>query len=180
MTLYTYVSSKEELLDALVERTEEEVTKDLPFPQQDAPWEAQLVDHFSHLRRLLSLNPGIAQLLLQSGRMIASQGGSHLIRVLERYLQEMTTGGLSPELAFRLYSALQQYTAGFALREGARKRGAHAPQDEESWRSRIEGLPSDDFPVLAAARRAALSSESEEQFLFGLNCLLRGAQMEHT
>lgn len=176
MTLYTYVANKQELLDEVSRRVQEEIFDKVPLPTPETTWQDDLIAHFTDARRRLSRQPSLAVLLLRSGRAFAASSSDRVPRALEVIFAKMHHEGLDGDTAAMVFSAAAQYVNGFALREAERHLVADAgAADAALWTDRLERLPPDEFPHLRAASASLLASTNDDHFAFGLTALIRGA-----
>jgi AcrR family transcriptional regulator len=166
MTLYGYVRSKQELLDAVAMRAIAEV-RVRGLDTADGP--AILLDWGRALRRALLAHPGVAGVLVR--RSVIGPG---IFRGLEMLLTPLGREGFAPEGAARAIYAVLIYTLGFVLWETPRAReqseGAYAAQ----WREGFAALPAGQFPRVAGALPYLGTLASEAQFEVGLRALVAG------
>jgi TetR/AcrR family tetracycline transcriptional repressor len=117
MSVYGYVSSKEELLDLMADH----VLGEVPEVDVDAPWESAIVEFFVGLHDVLLAHPGVAQAFT-----LRPTRGPNTQRHGRLALAALTAGGLPGPAAVDAFIALSCYTIGATLYASART----APNDE--------------------------------------------------
>jgi AcrR family transcriptional regulator len=122
MSLYSHVSSKDELLGLMADH----VLGEVPEVNDDAPWESAIVEFFVGLHDVLLDHPGVAQAFtMQPTR------GPNTQRHGQRALATLTAGGLPGPVAVEAFIALSCYTIGAALY--ARARTAPIGEADPRW-----------------------------------------------
>ena len=165
MTIYGYFRTKDELLDALVDRAAQEI----PVARQEGTWRDQLRELVLAVRKTHLLHPAIVELRLH--RPLLSAGALDLTEAGMRILRE---AGFSRRDAACAYRSLFIYTFGFA---------AFGPQGGgESERQQtieaVAALSKKRYPMLTDAADAAADAMADESvFAFGLERLLDGLEM---
>jgi AcrR family transcriptional regulator len=110
MSLYRHVASKDELLDALVERMYTEF--ETPDPRQP-DWRAELGRRASSVREVLVRHPwAIALIETRTG-----PDRPFTFAHAEAVLATLISAGCSPRLASRAFVVLDSYAYGFAVQE---------------------------------------------------------------
>jgi AcrR family transcriptional regulator len=166
MTLYSYVRSKQELLEAVALRAIGEVRlRDLHG--HDAS--AILLEWGRGLRDVLLAHPGVAGVLARQA--VIGQG---IFRGLENLLGPLQRAGLVVERGVRAVYAVLIYTLGFVLWETPRVHEQSASAYAVQWRAEFARLPEDQFPHVAVALPHLGTLASEAQFEFGLQALVSG------
>ena len=170
MTLYHYVRSKSELLEAVALRAIAEVRlRDLNA--KDAP--TILLDWGRGLREVLLAHPGVAGVLAHQA--VIGQG---IFRGMEALLGPLRRAGVEPERGVRGVYAVLIYTLGFVLWETPRVREQPASAYAIQWRTEFARLPEDQFPHVGIALPHLPTLASEAQFEFGLQALVTGLTSE--
>jgi AcrR family transcriptional regulator len=166
MSLYGYVRSKQELLDAVAMRAISEVrVRDLAT----SDGRGILLNWGRALRQVLLAHPGVAGVLIQRPVI-----GAGIFRGLESLLGPLEREGFGPEEAARAVYAVLIYTLGFVLWETPRVRQQPESAYASQWREGFARLPVGQFPRVAAALPYLGTLASEEQFEFGLLGLTAG------
>jgi TetR/AcrR family tetracycline transcriptional repressor len=166
MTLYGYVRSKQELLDALALRAIAEVrVRDLDA----SDGRAILLNWGRALRQVLLAHPGVAGVLVQRPVI-----GTGIFRGLEALLTPLQREGFRAEEGARAVYAVLIYTLGFVLWETPRVRDQPESAYAAQWREGFARLPGGQFPGVAAALSSLGTLASESQWEFGLQALVAG------
>jgi AcrR family transcriptional regulator len=164
MTIYTYVATKDELLDeiaalALQEFASREVA--------DGAWEEQIAALTTDLYRGIREHPGVADLIMRRPPPVQA-----LDRFRERMLRVLHTGGFSDRAAVEALTALVCYALGHAHAERARQAVEPAAEAE-----RLRRLPRDEFPLLVESADLYSVHLSDGRFETGLRALLTGLRV---
>ncbi|GAA0633431.1 TetR/AcrR family transcriptional regulator [Sporichthya brevicatena] len=115
MTLYSYLDSKEALLDVMVGRALE--VPELTHPQGD--WAQSLREVLVEIHDALVARPGIAQLIITT-----SLDGPWVIAVRDRLVGLLRPAGFTRAQSVDAISVLVNYVLGTALVEASRGSGA--------------------------------------------------------
>lgn len=168
MSLYSHVSSKDDLLDAAVQQ----VLASLPEPTGQH-WQERIRSHFSALRASLLAHPGL-------GHVLASKNVATpvVLDLLERNLAELTDAGLNDEEAVRLYYALLAYTLGFVAWELPRAHAVDPREYARRWRSAIAATAPETHPTLRRLQEALTTVATDDQFQDGISRLLHSAHAQ--
>jgi AcrR family transcriptional regulator len=162
MTLYGYVSSKEEILEGV---TTLALARAQPAPATAARWDEQLRSEISALHSLSRRHPNLVTLVLSQSS--ASPG---LFRLRERVLTTLCSAGFGTTTALQALGVLCNYALGFA--------GAQAGAAPVDLPERIRELPAADFPTLTEVADSYGSHLSDDAFEYGLELLLRGLRAD--
>jgi AcrR family transcriptional regulator len=117
MTLYSYLDSKEALLDVVVGRALQ--VPELAHPH--GPWRESLREVLIEIHDALVARPGIAELILTQ-----SLDGPWMSAIRERLLGLLRPNGFTRAQAIDAISVLVNYVLGTALVEASRGSGASA------------------------------------------------------
>lgn len=170
MTLYGYVDSKAELLDALAQEVLRKVSPPDPGVHD---WRAALAAHARQLRSVLVAHPGLGDLFARQGLTVPA-----VFDLLEASLGILLAGGLDERAAVRTYYAVLTYTLGFASWELPRVHRQPESDYRGAWARVLAQLDAETHPALQRTRRELPTSASREQFEFGLQALLAGVVVE--
>jgi AcrR family transcriptional regulator len=166
MTLYHYVGSKSELLEAVALRAIAEVhVRNLHATDASAI----LLDWGRGLREVLLAHPGVAGVLAHQAVV-----GHGIFRGMEALLRSLQRVELRAEPALRAVYAVLIYTLGFVLWETPRVHEQPASAYAIQWRAEFARLPEDQFPNVASVLSHLGTLASEAQFEFGLQALVSG------
>ncbi len=156
MTLYSYVRSRDDLLDLMVDTATEPVAA-TPI---EGHWTEQIVTLFSALHEVLTKHPGLVR-----ARMTRPFNSPGVMRLAERALSVLQAAGMDRQEAARAYRTLYLFTLGCATY------GGHS--DTAQLRRDLEALPSTDFPHVAAHRDKLIYTVAEAaEFRYGLRLLV--------
>lgn len=167
MAIYRHFRDKDELTEAVANALIASIeVADLATAGDD--WEAQLRAYMRRLYDFFCAHPSFVQ-LVASQRMRLSSAN----RVREIGLQLCCSAGFDPQDAARAYFALTSYTIGVAL--GRAQRGSDpGPEAERQQRLSFESLSADAYPTTVALAPHLATVNSDAQFQFGLDRLLKG------
>ena len=166
MTLYRYIASKEDLLDAIAQRGLRDLRLPRPLPGEA---EAILVSWGRALRLTLIAHPSLPVIFL--ARAVIGPGIFHGVEALLRALGE---GGVAPAAGVHAIYAVLIYTTGFAAWEAPRTRQQPQSAYAANWRRAFAGLPPADFPLAGSVIDELGQVAGEEQFQHGLTALAAG------
>lgn len=161
MTLYGYVSSKEEILEGV---TALELAA-APAPGEGALWDERVRSDVEHLFDLCRRHPNLVQLVLR--QMSAAPG---LFSLRERLLATLHDAGFGETSALHALGVLTSYAVGF----GALQSGATRIDSPE----RLRELPADEFPHLTGSADRYAEHLSAAAFAHGLDLILAGLRTE--
>lgn len=165
MSLYHYVASKDELLDAMIDIVFEEIE----LPSKDTDWQSAMRRRADSGRQVLARHPWAIGLMESR----TSPGPANL-RQHEAVIACLRKAGFSVVMATHANWLLDSYVYGYALQE------AGLPFDTaDELADMVEGvylpqLPADEFPYLneSAAALVAADYDPAEEFGFGLDLIL--------
>ena len=172
MGMYRHFRNKSELLDAVVDHVVEGFA---PTPM-DGGWQAQARALSLRVRAAMLAHPSLADLI---GRELRRSPTS--LRVNTQIIERLRAAGVPEPLLPHTYWAISSYTTGYALleaqtyqhrnRSGARTSGT---ERQRKLAAMLEVVA--DIPAEARQSAAAILSRplDDDQFLFGLDCLIRG------
>jgi AcrR family transcriptional regulator len=165
MSLYHYVASREELLDAMIDT----VFQEIELPPEQTDWQSAMRRRAVSARQVLASHPWAIGLMDSR----TSPGPAHL-RHREAFTACLRRAGFSVVMTTHANWLLDSYVYGFALQE------ASLPFDTaDELTDMVEDvflpqLPPDEFPYLneSAAALAADGYVPAEEFIFGLDLVL--------
>ena len=150
-SLYTHVTSKDDLVDAVLDSVLDSVV----LPEPDADARAALLAGFTSYRRTLVAHPSIVILMTERARFSGSQ-----LRLAQRSIEILESVGLSPRAAIDAHVTLIAYVLGFILQEVSRPT---TPQTAIA-----------SSPLLVRALSTLAERSVEERFEVGLALILDG------
>jgi AcrR family transcriptional regulator len=150
MSLYRHVPNK----DALLEQMADHVLAQLPHPDPDAPWEAEIHAFFLAFHDLLLEHPAVAQVMIEM-----ALAGPELSMRGEQVLSCLLRGGLDEQAAAQAITAFTWHTVGGSLYAIARRN----PRYEDRG-VRLDALPVDRFPAVHRVAPYLAVDASREHF----------------
>lgn len=163
MAVYRHVSSKAQLLDAVVEAVMAEVV----IPAGSGPWQDRARALAQSLRSTLLRHPNA--IVLVGSRPARTPEAS---RPVEAGLAIFRDAGFSLQDASDAIDCLGRMVIGHALAEVGVSSGADAGGDAEAHVAAAEELPPGSFPHLTAAARAGVARDHQAVFELGLEGIL--------
>jgi AcrR family transcriptional regulator len=170
-SLYVYVSGREALLQAMLDR----VTATIELEAPDASrWRAQLQSLLQRVQHALVAHPGIATVTL-----VDSPTSEAVLRLTENLLGLLLAGGLDPQDAAWACDLLISLVTAVAREDGVRRPGGVS--DVHDRRRQVDeiyetfaGLPPDQFPLLVAHATEMVAGEGDERFRFAIDVVIDG------
>lgn len=165
MSLYRYVASKDELLDAMIDIVFEEIE----LPPEDADWQSAMRLRAVSAREVLASHPWAIGLMESR----TSPGPANL-RHREAVTSCLRRAGFSVVMATHANWLLDSYVYGFALQEARLPFGSADELAKMAEDVYLRQLPPDEFPYLneSAAALFAAGYDPAEEFTFGLDLVL--------
>lgn len=177
-SLYWYFRSKDELVEALVDRVSREAFTRLA-PVGNGSWDDELIDYFVAFRTLMHRSPLYREIFAHSTRVTygVSRLGRQVLRRTDAGLALLTRAGFSAQQAAVVHTIFSNYTMGFILREYAA--ADEGEDDARALNESIERLGATELPELARVDDfGTIRAFGDEQFVTGLRLLLQGARRE--
>jgi AcrR family transcriptional regulator len=167
MTVYGYFRSRDELLDAVVDRGGQSIGL-ITEAKGTGSWKARLRELMVGIRLGLLEHPAIVELRYK--RPLLSPGALTLTEIGMRILRD---AGFNDREAGRMFRILFVYTFGFS----AFGPGPGSAADRDKSIEALSSLPADRFPTLVKGARE-LSESMADQTLYelGLDALLEGLE----
>ena len=170
-SVYVYVSGREGLLEAMLDRVIATVRLEPPDPVR---WRAQLHSLLVDVRQALVAHPGIAAVTL------ADPPATEAILLLaENLLGIQLAGGLDPQVAAWACDIFMLLAMAAAREDNVR----HPPgrdddgdrqEQVDELRTTFAGLPPDRFPLITAHAAQMVAGDSEERFRFAIDVVIDG------
>lgn len=168
MTIYGYFRSRDELLDALVDRGAQDIAQLVSEAERAEPWKPQMRALMVGLRERLAEHPAFVELRYR--RTLQSPGALHITEAGMRILGD---AGFSRRRAAEIYRILFVYTFGFSAFGPEHRAGA----DREETLAALGALPREQFPNLVdAIGEAAEVMADQTLYEVGLDALLDGLE----
>jgi TetR/AcrR family transcriptional regulator, tetracycline repressor protein len=166
MTLYGYVQSKDELLDAIALRGLRDIDLSPSLPVEP---KLLLISWGRALRDTFLQHPSLPTIFLS--RSVIGPG---IFRGLEALLGALTGSGISPSEGARAVYAVLIYSTGFVAWELPRSKAQPAAAYAAGWRREFANLPPADFPLVGGILDQLGEVAGESQFELGLDALASG------
>lgn len=165
MSLYHYVTSKEELLDAMIDLVFEEIE----LPPEGDDWRSAMRRRSLSARRVLAHHRWAIGLMESR----TSPGPANL-RHREAVTACLRTAGFSVVMATHANWLLDSYVYGFALQEASLPFDSATEFTDMTEEVYLPQLPPEDFPYLNESASVLLSEgyDPAEEFTFGLDVIL--------
>jgi len=162
MTLYGYVRTKDDVLEALANR----LLRSLELPVDDTlPWQKHVVEVLCSMRSVLLKYPELLSI-------VATQrlDGIEAYRGAESLFRALGAAGLEGRQAVDAFNALASFTIGSVQREVGldRTNGGQFPG--------LRTLPHDEFPHVINVAGHLVTADPEASFTAGLDLLIAGIQ----
>jgi AcrR family transcriptional regulator len=167
-SLYVYVSGREGLLQAMLDRVASEIELVAPDP---STWRAQLHALLERMHRALVAHPGIAAMTLGDPPTTEA-----VLRLTENLLGILLAGGIDPQdAAWACDIFVMLVTAVGSEDDVRRAQGNYTEKDlrERIYRSFVD-LPSDQFPLISAHATEMVAGDSRERFRFAIDVVIDG------
>jgi AcrR family transcriptional regulator len=168
-SLYAHVSSRDELIELMVDRIAAEIEVPEPDPEH---WRGQLRDYARHAQRVWAAHADIVRTSLAT-----IPTGPGRLRVTEGLLAIMKAAGFSDQVAGWGTDRLQIYidadTYEGWLFTAKIKQGFDVDEYLSSIREYYRKLPPDRFPILATMADN-ITGNGERRFEFGLELIIAG------
>lgn len=166
MTIYGYVESKEDLLDAIAQRGLRDLRLPRPLPSEA---EGLLLSWGRALRLTLVEHPSLPMIFLS--RAVIGPG---IFRGVEALLGRLGQAGMAAAYGAHAIYAILIYTTGFVAWEIPRTRRQPQTTYASGWRREFAGLPPGEFPLAGSVLDELGQVAGDDQFELGLASLARG------
>lgn len=163
MSLYTYVASKQDLLDGVLECVYQEMPKVISV---DGPWQERLRSASRAFRQVLLRHPNTVALL--AARPVRNEGSLNLV---ESSLGELTATGLKIDQADQVLSLIVAFTVGHVASEVGD--GYERPIDD--FEAFHRSLDRGRYPNVVA-RSAHGPPNRDKEFALGLDFIVAGIE----
>ena len=165
MSLYHYVASKEELLDAMIDIVFEEIE----LPPEETDWQSAMRRRAASAREVLARHQWAIGLMESR-----TTPGPANLRHREAVIACLRRAGFSVVMATHANWLLDSYVYGFALQEASLPFDTADELADTAENVYLPQLPPDEFPYLneSAAALVAAGYDPAEEFVFGLDLVL--------
>jgi AcrR family transcriptional regulator len=169
-SLYVYVSSREGLQLAMLDRVTAEVTLETPDPSR---WRDQLHGLLSRMHATLVAYPGIAAMTLAYPPMTDA-----VLTVAENLLGILLAGAIDVQDAAWACDLLVLLVTGVASEDDVRRvrgdtKDGHRAQIDELHKT-FAGMAPERFPLLVAHAAQMVAGDSDERFRFAVDVVVDG------
>ena len=171
MSLYVYVSGREGLLQAMLDRVTASIELEPPDPSR---WRAQLHSLLQRLHQALLAHPGMAALTLADPPTTET-----VLLLAENLLGILLAGGLDPQDAAWACDILVLLVTAVASEDDVRRArrggedGDRQQQVDEIYTT-LAGLPPDRFPLITANAARMVAGDGDERFRFAVDVVIDG------
>jgi TetR/AcrR family transcriptional regulator, tetracycline repressor protein len=166
MTLYGYIESKDDLLDAIAQRGLRDLRLPRPLPTEP---EAVLVAWGRAIRMTLIEHPSLPMIFLS--RAVIGPG---ILSGVEALLGFLGRAGMPAAAGVHAIYAVLTYSMGFVAWEVPRTRRQTSTVYETNWRKEYASMQPTDFPVAGSVIDELGRVAGQEQFEIGLTALAAG------
>lgn len=181
MSLYRYVSGKQDILDLMVDAVSAEYVP--PDVTATGDWRADLRDLAIRSRQVLHRHPWMIHVT-----QTRQASGPNRVRTFETALSMLDGLGLSPDKMMTVVGAVIAYVNGYAAAElGELEARRNTGLDARQWMARqapyLQNLiASGDYPLFARVLTEADQelTDPDERFLYGLDRMLDGIAADIT
>jgi AcrR family transcriptional regulator len=173
MAVYRHFKNKSDILDGLIELV---IAEGAATEHETEGWQAWVEETFLRMRASLLQHPGVLPLLGSSASY-----GLQSLRITERLLGKLRSGGLDPDAVARGLHLLVSYTLGavaieIAAREQQQQQSADVGTQQE-WqrkvRERFEAADIAEFPNLVALAPKLSRFVEEAEFALGVRQIIQ-------
>jgi AcrR family transcriptional regulator len=169
-SLYVYVSGREGLLQAMLDRVTATIELEAPDPSR---WRAQLHSLLQRMHQALIAHPGMAALTL------ADPPTTEVVLLLtENLLGILLAGGFDPQDATWTCDILVLLVTAVASEDEVRRARGRSDDDERDYIDGIYnifvGLPPDRFPIISTHAAQMVAGDTDERFRFAIDVVIDG------
>ena len=167
MSLYHYVTSKNDMLDGITDI----VASEIEVPSARGNWKAAVRRSAISFHDTLARHPWACSLMMSNGV------GPARLRYMERLLRRLRDAGFSPQLTHHAYHALDSHIIGFTLWAAGYTAAMRAgPRAAEVF---LKKVPVDQYPYFLEHADQHITPSKRDgvsEFEFGLDLILDGLE----
>jgi AcrR family transcriptional regulator len=170
-SLYVYVSGRDGLLQAMLDRIAANIQRESPDPSR---WRAQVHSLLQRMHQALVAHPGIAALTLADPPTTEA-----VLLLTENLLGILLAGGIDPQDAAWACDLFVLLVTGVASEHDVRR--ARGRSSDDDLREQVgelykifAALPPDRFPILAAHAEQMVAGDGDERFRFAVDVVIDG------
>ena len=170
-SLYVYVSGREGLLQAMLDRVTATIELEAPDPSR---WRAQLHSLLQRMHQALVAHPGIAAITLTNPPTTEA-----VLLLTENLLGILLAGGIDPQGAAWACDIFVLLVTAAAREDDVRRPrgrsddGDRRKQVDEIYKT-FAGLPPERFPLIAAHAAEMVAGDGDERFRFAIEVVIDG------
>ena len=162
MSLYHYVASREDLIEAIGDR----ILEPLHDVDLGGGWRVAADRFATELRAIAVARPATFRLV-----GLEPFDSPACLQPVERLVASFVVEGFDPADALGVYRAVAAYARGYALAEAT---GFTVDAAQPAGRERLATLSPDEFPILCGRAVELAALDADSGFRRGLNALLAG------
>ena len=170
-SLYVYVSGREGMLLAMLDRVIATIELEAPDPSR---WRAQLHSLLRRMHQVLVTHPGIAGMTL-----VDPPTTEAILRLTENLLGILLAGGFDPQDSAWACDIFVLLVTAAAREDDVRR--PRCGSDDDSRRKQVDkiyktftGLPPDRFPLISAHAAQMVAGDGDERFRFAIDVVIDG------
>jgi AcrR family transcriptional regulator len=169
-SLYVYVSGREGLFQAMLDRVTATIELEAPDP---ARWRAQLHSLLQRMHQALVAHPGIAAMTLEDPPTTEV-----VLHVTENLLGILLAGEIDPQDAAWAADIFVLLVTAVASEDDVRRARGRSDDDRRKHVDEIyttfAELPADRFPLIAAHATEMVTGDPDERFAFAIDVVIDG------
>jgi TetR/AcrR family tetracycline transcriptional repressor len=171
-SLYRHVQDKQELLVLVAD----EISREIPVPEDGRPWQDRLVDMVQRYRRGLLIHRDGARLLASTAPV-----GPRRLRGIDAMLGLLLSAGLADREAARAAYHLNNFVTEFVADEvrfsmAAEAQGVTRERYFAEARRHFHAMPTGEYPALTRLADFLAEDDSDGLFQFGVDSWIRGLE----
>ena len=169
-SIYWYFRKKDDLLNAMTDRALRKFTFATPYVEA-GNWRESLRNHARMMRKTFLSSPILTDLILIRGALSAKARRLG-VEEMEKAIATLVDAGLSPEDAFDTYSAVSLHVRGTVVLERLQEKTRDLEDGDATFEPRQIDPKTTPLIAKLAAKGHRLAAADENNFEYGLNCIL--------